>query len=221
MARERDTGELTAIQCKFYEPTHTLAKADIDSFFTASGKKPLHQPDHHLHHRQVGQERRGRAGRPADPGRSGSAWPTSPSRRSTGTSPGRRRATSPSTWPRAERRCARISRPPIDAVLAGFADARPRQADHGLRHRQDVHRPEDRRADGRRERRVRPVLFLVPSISLLSQTLREWTAQAELDMRAFAVCSDTKVGADSSRGHQRLTTCRCPPPPTRHGCSSR
>jgi predicted helicase len=36
IARERDTGEYTAIQCKFYEPTHTLAKADIDSFFTAS-----------------------------------------------------------------------------------------------------------------------------------------------------------------------------------------
>jgi len=37
------------------------------------------------------------------------------------------------------------------------------------------------------------ILFLVPSISLLSQTLREWTAQSEPDMRAFGVCSDTKV----------------------------
>jgi predicted helicase len=27
-----------AIQCKFYLPDHTLAKGDIDSFFTASGK---------------------------------------------------------------------------------------------------------------------------------------------------------------------------------------
>ncbi|MGQ0719311.1 MAG: restriction endonuclease, partial [Pseudonocardiales bacterium] len=35
VARERDTGELTAVQCKFYEPTHTLAKRDIDSFLTA------------------------------------------------------------------------------------------------------------------------------------------------------------------------------------------
>jgi predicted helicase len=41
VARERDTGAYTAIQCKFYEPTHTLAKGDIDSFFTASGKKPF------------------------------------------------------------------------------------------------------------------------------------------------------------------------------------
>ena len=33
VARIRDTGEVTAVQCKFYEP------------------------DHHLHHRQVGEER--------------------------------------------------------------------------------------------------------------------------------------------------------------------
>ncbi|WJY69104.1 DEAD/DEAH box helicase [Corynebacterium auris] len=37
------------------------------------------------------------------------------------------------------------------------------------------------------------VLFLVPSIALLSQTLREWTAQATMEMRSFAVCSDTKA----------------------------
>ncbi len=41
VARERDTGEYTAIQCKFYEPTTTLQKEHIDSFFTASGKKPF------------------------------------------------------------------------------------------------------------------------------------------------------------------------------------
>ncbi len=38
VAEERATGELCAIQCKFYLPDHTLAKADLDSFFTASGK---------------------------------------------------------------------------------------------------------------------------------------------------------------------------------------
>lgn len=37
------------------------------------------------------------------------------------------------------------------------------------------------------------VLFLVPSISLLSQTLKEWTAQRRLDLKSYAVCSDTKV----------------------------
>jgi predicted helicase len=38
------------------------------------------------------------------------------------------------------------------------------------------------------------ILFLVPSISLLSQTLREWSNQANVTMRSYAVCSDTKVG---------------------------
>ena len=37
------------------------------------------------------------------------------------------------------------------------------------------------------------VLFLVPSISLLSQSLKEWTAQARMDLRSYAVCSDSKV----------------------------
>ncbi|QRO82174.1 DEAD/DEAH box helicase [Corynebacterium glucuronolyticum] len=38
------------------------------------------------------------------------------------------------------------------------------------------------------------VLFLVPSISLLSQTLKEWTAQSTVELRSYAVCSDAKVG---------------------------
>ncbi|WP_339374490.1 DEAD/DEAH box helicase [Picosynechococcus sp. PCC 73109] len=38
------------------------------------------------------------------------------------------------------------------------------------------------------------VLFLVPSISLLSQTLREWSAECEVGLNAIAVCSDKKVG---------------------------
>ncbi len=37
------------------------------------------------------------------------------------------------------------------------------------------------------------VLFLVPSIALLSQTLREWRYETETPLRAFAVCSDSKV----------------------------
>lgn len=37
------------------------------------------------------------------------------------------------------------------------------------------------------------VLFLVPSIALLSQTLRAWTADATVPLRCFAVCSDSKA----------------------------
>ena len=38
------------------------------------------------------------------------------------------------------------------------------------------------------------VLFLVPSLSLMSQTLREWTAQAEHPLQSLAVCSDVSIG---------------------------
>ena len=37
------------------------------------------------------------------------------------------------------------------------------------------------------------VLFLVPSIALLGQTLREWSAHAEHSINAIAICSDPKV----------------------------
>ena len=38
------------------------------------------------------------------------------------------------------------------------------------------------------------VLFLMPSLALLSQTLYDWKRQASAPMSAFAVCSDSKVG---------------------------
>ena len=40
------------------------------------------------------------------------------------------------------------------------------------------------------------VLFAAPSLSLLAQSMREWGADAERPLRAFAVCSDTNVGRD-------------------------
>ena len=46
------------------------------------------------------------------------------------------------------------------------------------------------------------VLFAAPSLSLLAQSMREWGADAETFLRAFAVCSDAKVGrndGDSTR----------------------
>lgn len=37
------------------------------------------------------------------------------------------------------------------------------------------------------------VLFLVPSIALLGQTLREWTAESERPIQAICICSDARV----------------------------
>ncbi len=38
------------------------------------------------------------------------------------------------------------------------------------------------------------MLFLVPSLSLLSQTLTEWTQESATPLHSYAVCSDTEVG---------------------------
>lgn len=41
------------------------------------------------------------------------------------------------------------------------------------------------------------VLFMVPSLALMSQTVREWKNDAEHEFTAFAACSDVKVGRRS------------------------
>jgi predicted helicase len=41
VAKLRDEDGYAAIQCKFYNPAHRIRKEDIDSFISASGKKPF------------------------------------------------------------------------------------------------------------------------------------------------------------------------------------
>jgi predicted helicase len=43
------------------------------------------------------------------------------------------------------------------------------------------------------------VLFLVPSIALLGQSLREWAAQADEDINAICICSDAEVSRTRSK----------------------
>ena len=69
------------------------------------------------------------------------------------------------------------------------------------------------------------VLFLAPSLALISQTLQEWSAQFAPEANFFAVCSDTKVGRESedisvhelvfpaTTDSERLVAQLRPPPP--------
>lgn len=51
------------------------------------------------------------------------------------------------------------------------------------------------------------VLFLVPSLSLLGQTLTEWTQEASFPLKSFAVCSDSAVGKRQGKdGDDRIIT---------------
>jgi predicted helicase len=50
------------------------------------------------------------------------------------------------------------------------------------------------------------VLFLVPSLSLLSQTLTEWTQESTTPLHSFAVCSDSDVGKKRKKDDDAVQT---------------
>ena len=198
---------LCAIQCKFYEPDHTVSKADIDSFFTASGKGGFTRrmiisttekwgphAEEALEDQQIPVTRIGLA----DIAESPVDW----------------RIPAPGMAVEVELslHAKKQSRPhqaeALDAVFAGFVNH-----DRGrlimacgtgktftsLKVAERLQRERAARDEGQRT----SVLFLVPSISLLSQSLREWSYEVTVPMRAFAVCSDTQVGRQRAKGDDR------------------
>ncbi|WKK14801.1 DEAD/DEAH box helicase (plasmid) [Rhodococcus ruber] len=194
VARERDTGAYTAIQCKFYEPTSTLSRGDIDSFFTASGKKPFTN--------RIIISTTDRWGKHAEAALEDQQTPV----QRIGLA---EIAESPIEWNiedftdgvpevslaeavRHEPRPHQIEA--IEKVFNGFAAGNERgklvMACGTGKTFTALKIAERTAAEQGGSARI---LFAVPSISLLSQTLRGWTAQTQLDLRAFAVCSDTKV----------------------------
>ncbi|OMC22242.1 DEAD/DEAH box helicase [Mycobacterium colombiense] len=193
VARERDTGKYTAVQCKFYEPTHTLSKGDIDSFFTASGKNTFtnrviisttdrwgKNAEDALADQTKPVQRIGMAEIAESPIDWDIAWPAG--QLEVSISPAVRHL------PRPHQDRA------IEAVFRGFGAGNDRGKlimACGTGKTFTALKVAERIAAEHRGNAK--ILLLVPSISLLSQTLREWTAQTELDLRAYAVCSDTKV----------------------------
>ncbi len=207
VAKERVTGDYWAIQCKFYRPDHQLQKSDIDSFFTASGKKFMtsegeKQFDHRLlvsttdnwskhaeaalKNQQIPVTKLG----VADLARSPVEWAEFLRNQTLRLKPKK------TLRPHQEEAVAK--------VLAGF-----QQGDRGklimacgtgktftaLKIAEQLPSPPAPLplGEGPGVRANGLVLFLVPSISLLSQSLREWTAEAERPLHCVAVCSDSKA----------------------------
>ena len=50
------------------------------------------------------------------------------------------------------------------------------------------------------------ILFLVPSLALLSQTLTDWKRQCSIKINAFAVCSDSSTGKAKTDDEDELTS---------------
>ncbi len=195
VAAERGGG-VCAIQCKFYDPDHRLEKSDIDSFFTASGKSPftsrliISTTDHWSVHAEKALDKQ--------------QIPVTRLRvRDLAASPVDWSSYSPSAPDEVRLRETKQLRPHQKEALTAVLDGL-QKADRGklimacgtgktltsLRIAEAVDAHQSGPEPGR-------VLFLIPSISLLSQTVREWTAEANAEMRAFAVCSDIKVGRHS------------------------
>lgn len=200
VARRRDDGKWVAIQAKFYKPTTSIQKQHIDSFFEASGHSfQTESSVEHFAHRYI-ISTTDKWSKNAEEALENQQIPTSRIGYA-------QIAESPVNWdvvfPGSEiqvhltRRETFEPRPhqqqAIDSVMAGFNthDRGKLIMACGTGKTFTALRLAEQVADqnGGRAR----VLFLVPSIALLAQTLREWTAQARLDLKSFAVCSDNKA----------------------------
>ena len=205
VARRREDGRWAAVQCKFYAESTTLQKQHLDSFFEASGRTFVNSDGNsggggsQFAHRLI-ISTTDKWSSNAESMLENQLIPTSRIGLST-------IAESPINWdivyPGSEisfnltLRETYEPRPhqvtAIDKTLAGFQihDRGKLIMACGTGKTFTALRLAEQFAEknGGKAR----ILFLVPSISLLSQTLKEWTAQARLDLRSYAVCSDNKV----------------------------
>ena len=188
IAEEEATGDIWAVQCKFYDPYHTLEKQDIDSFFTASGKSPFTK--------RMIISTTDRWSKNAEDAILNQNPPVTRLRVED-------LADSPIDWNQFSlKRPQKVNLRPkkqlrphqIDAlnkVMAGFetSDRGKLIMACGTGKTFTALKIAEQFASQNGQ-----ILFLVPSISLLSQTLREWTAETTVSLHSVAVCSDTKAG---------------------------
>lgn len=202
VARRREDDRWVAIQCKFYEPTAYLKKSDLDSFFEKSGRSFATEDGRDSFAQRIIISTTDRWSKNAEEMLDNQIIPTN--RIGTASI-----AESPIDWditfPGAEiainltRKQVYQPRPhqdeAIQKAIAGFEthDRGKLIMACGTGKTFTALRLAERFAEnnGNKAR----VLFLVPSISLLSQTLKEWTAQSQqhLPLKPYAVCSDNKV----------------------------
>lgn len=186
VAKKNATDEYHAIQCKCYAEDYRIQKSDIDSFFTASGKKPFtHRlivttttnwsehaenamADQHIPISKIDLD---------DLESSQIDW----SKYESNQAPVLKKKFDP----RPHQKTA------IDNVIREFKTAERGKLIMACgtgKTFTSLRLAEQQAGKGKR------VLFLVPSLSLLSQTLTEWTQQSEIPLHSFAVCSDSDVG---------------------------
>lgn len=186
VARTQGTGEYHAIQCKLYAEDYKVQKKDIDSFFTASGKAPFS-------HRVIVATTNNWSEH-AEDALQGQQPPVSKIDLQA-------LEDSQIDWAKyqphqavalkAKKQLREHQQTALNAVAAGLKDAERGKLIMACgtgKTFTSLKIAEQQAGKGKR------VLFLVPSLSLLSQTLTEWTQESATPLHSFAVCSDSDVG---------------------------
>ncbi|MCO7071709.1 DEAD/DEAH box helicase [Vibrio cholerae] len=187
VAQTSATGEYHAIQCKFYADGHRVQKKDIDSFFTASGQEPFK-------HRIIVT--------------TNNNWSDNAEAALIGQNPPVTKIDlqaledSQIDWSKYKPDSTTVSLKPKNSPRP-HQQAAIENVKHGLASSErgklimacgtgktftSLKIAEEIAGKGGK------VLFLVPSLSLLSQTLTEWTHHSQTPLHSFAVCSDSEVG---------------------------
>ena len=186
VAKTHGTNEYHAIQAKFYDSDSTIYKKQVDSFFTASGKKPFthrllilstDKISPHVDTAMQGQHIPCQKITLSDLEDSKIDW------------------ASWFTQKTVQLKDRKEPRPYQKTAIANVVEGLS-HADRGKlimacgtgKTFTSLRLAEQMAGAGGR------VLFLVPSLSLLSQTLTEWTQETATPMHSFAVCSDSEVG---------------------------
>jgi predicted helicase len=186
VAKTQGTGEYHAIQCKLYAEDYKVQKKDIDSFFTASGKAPFS-------HRVI-VTTTNNWGEHAEDALQGQQPPVSKIDLQA-------LEDSQIDWSKYQSRKTVVlktkkqlrehQQTALNAVVAGLKDAERGKLIMACGTGKTFTSLKiAERLSGKGKR----VLFLVPSLSLLSQTLTEWTQESGTPLHSFAVCSDSDVG---------------------------
>lgn len=198
VAKTRDTDEYHAIQCKLYGEDHQVRKSDIDSFFTESGKAPFvrriivaSSNNWSVHAKAALEDQQPPVNKIDLQALEASQIDWS------------RYAPDQEPTLHARKSLLRHQKAALADVTGGLRDA-----DRGklimacgtgktfvsLKIAEKMAGPGSQ------------VLFMVPSLALLSQALTEWTQQSETPLSSFAVCSDSDVGKHRRKNEDTVQT---------------
>lgn len=187
VAKLADEDGYCAIQCKFYDENYRIAKKDIDSFFTASGKAPFTRRliidttsvewSEHAEDALVGQSIPANRIGLSDLEQSPIDWSVY--------------AHEQKIVLKKKKSLFLHQEKALEAVQEGL-----REAGRGKlimacgtgKTFTSLKIAETLAGKGKR------VLYLVPSLALMSQTVREWSNDTNIPLHSFAVCSDVQVG---------------------------